>query len=94
MPRYFFHTSDGVRHIDDEGIELADDAAARREAVRYGGNLLGDDPDMLVADRGLRVEVTDREGRVRFAVLVSALDVQAISDEVRVAGRSTDISRS
>ncbi len=90
MPRYFFHTSDGVRHIDDEGIELADDAAARREAVRYGGNLLGDDPDMLVADRGLRIEVTDGEGRVRFAVLVSALDVQAISEKVGVVGRSAD----
>lgn len=86
MPRYFFHTRDGIRHIDDEGVELADDAAARREAVRYGGNLLGDDPDMLLTDSGLSVEVTDQHGRVRFAVMMSTLDVQAITDEVAPRG--------
>jgi hypothetical protein len=92
MPRYYFHTSDGIRHIDDEGFELPDDAAARREAVRYGGHLLGDDPEMALADGGLRVDVTGEDGRVRFAVMVSALDVQAISDEIGASG-SEDQSR-
>jgi hypothetical protein len=86
MPRYFFHTSDGIRHIDDEGFELPDDAAARREAVRYGGHLLGDDPEMALVDGGLRIDVTGEDRRVRFAVMVSALDVQAISDEVWAVG--------
>ena len=33
MPRYFFHIYDDVIVHDDEGMELADVAAARREAV-------------------------------------------------------------
>ncbi|MDB5693254.1 MAG: hypothetical protein JWO81_2317 [Alphaproteobacteria bacterium] len=33
MPRYFFHIHDDVVVMDDEGIELPDAEAARREAV-------------------------------------------------------------
>ncbi len=44
MPHYFFNTSNGSPHVDDAGMDLPDLDAARREAVRYGGGLLSDDP--------------------------------------------------
>ena len=74
MARYFFHTSDGTRQYDDVGVELADDAAARREAVRYSGSLLQDEPDIVQNEHGLRINVVDEAGHVKFAILVSALD--------------------
>ena len=73
MPRYFFHTRDGQRHIDDEGWELPDDRTARREAVRYGGNLLADHPDMLLGDADFRVDVSDERGALRFAIVMVAI---------------------
>lgn len=74
MTRYYFHTSDGSREYDDVGVELADDAAARREAVRFLGSLLQDDPDMIENEHGLRVNVVDGAGRVKFVIAVTALD--------------------
>ena len=74
MTRYFFHTSDGSRQYDDVGVELADDAAARREAVRYSGSLLQDEPDIVQNEHGLRVNVVDETGRVKFAIMVTVLD--------------------
>ena len=74
MTRYFFHTSDGSRQYDDVGVELADDAAARREAVRYSGSLLQDEPDIVQNEHGLRVHVVDETGRVKFAIMVTVLD--------------------
>jgi hypothetical protein len=33
MPRYFFHIHDELVALDDEGMELADMSAVRRQAV-------------------------------------------------------------
>ncbi|GGJ42198.1 hypothetical protein CDQ92_07745 [Sphingopyxis bauzanensis] len=76
MPRYFFHTSDGSCDRDDVGVELADPAAARREAIRYGGSLLHDNPDIIAATNGLRVEVVDEQGQFCTAVLIHAVDAE------------------
>lgn len=70
MPQYFFNTSNGSPHIDDVGMELPDIGAARREAVRYGGSLLSDDPDIAIQDNGLRIDVIDEAGGHCFAVQV------------------------
>ena len=42
MPRYFFHTNDGVQHIDREGAELRSHAHAHSEAVIAAGDMLKD----------------------------------------------------
>jgi hypothetical protein len=70
MPHYFFNTSNGSPHIDDVGMDLPGIDAARREAVRYGGSLLSDDPDMVMQDNGLRIDVLDEAGSPCFAVRV------------------------
>ena len=40
MPRYYFHVHDGEDCPDLVGTELADDAAARAEAIVTAGSLL------------------------------------------------------
>ena len=60
MPRYFFHLSFGDRLLpDEEGVELASRAAARREALAVVRDLSGS-----VAGRwaGWFLRVADREG--------------------------------
>lgn len=76
MPRYFFHLFDGAEEIDAQGSELDDDASALREAIRFGGGLLRDDPDMLVRDQGLRINVTDESGELNCALIVQIVDAK------------------
>lgn len=74
MPRYFFHTADGGRHPDDTGVVLRDVAAARREAIRFAGSLLDEEPDLLCNSRDLRVEVTNSRQRLLFTVITLTVD--------------------
>ena len=74
MPQYFFNTSNGSPHIDDAGMKLPDISAARREAIRYGGSLLSDDPEMVMQDNGLRIDVVDEAGGHCFAMRVTIED--------------------
>ncbi len=74
MGRYFFHTRDGHREIDEVGIDLPDDRSAGWEAVRYCGSLLADDPQILRHDQSLRVECVDDAGRLVYTLLVTSVD--------------------
>lgn len=47
MPRYYFHVEDGQSYTDLQGTELDDLQAARREAVRFAGSLLADQPEQF-----------------------------------------------
>ena len=63
MPLYFFHICDGLGVIpDDEGMNFADDEAAKREGEASARDILSRDirDKQLQDDR--RIEVTDREG--------------------------------
>lgn len=85
MPRYYFHTCDGTQDIDRVGHELPDDDAARREAVRYGGGLLCDDPDIVGCDDELRITVTKEDGSLSCAVIVLAVDANRARGDGDVA---------
>jgi hypothetical protein len=74
MPRYFFHLSDGTDEVDAQGNELEDDASALREAIRFGGSLLSDDPEMLIRDNGIRINVTGERGDLSCALIVQIVD--------------------
>ncbi len=74
MPRYFFHTREPRPTIDDEGLELADDAAARCAAIRYGGDLLSLEPSILGAEQSFRVEAVDAAGKLCCAVVILTID--------------------
>lgn len=74
MPIYHFHDADGVRHNDAIGTDLADDSAAKFEAVRYAGAMLRDKAQKLLDDGQWRVEVTDRNNVLLFTVITIAID--------------------
>lgn len=74
MPHYYFHTADGGRDIDRDGLELADDPAARSEAIRYAGAVMRDDPDLLWDGGDFRVEVTNEDKRLLFTIIMLAVD--------------------
>ncbi|WP_419828216.1 DUF6894 family protein [Sphingomonas sp.] len=77
MPRYFFHSADGERSYDEEGVELADDEAARNAAVGYAGEVLRYGGSELWDHGQWRVEVTDQEHQLLFTVITLAVDAPA-----------------
>lgn len=71
VTRYFFHTTNGKRTTDAEGIDLPNASAAQTTAIKLAGELLKDAPDLLQETTDLKVDVTDSNGCVLFAVLVT-----------------------
>ncbi len=84
MPRFFFHTANGSRARDTEGIELPHPGAARKEAIRYAGAVLSNDPDVLWDGRDFRVEVTDDANLLLFTIIMLAVDAPAAGRHGRV----------
>lgn len=74
MPRYFFHAADGRRDRDSTGVELADHASARAEAIRFAGAVLTDEPEVLWEGGPFRIEVTDAAQHLLFTVVTLTID--------------------
>lgn len=74
MPHFYFHTIDGGRQVHPDRLACDDEGAARREAVRYAGAVLHDEPELLQPDRDFRVEVTDQDQRLVFTIVTLAMD--------------------
>jgi hypothetical protein len=69
VQRYFFHIYDDLGAIDEEGRELADLDAAKREALRGVRSLIAD--ELLRTGRislEHRIEVAGESGQVLFAL--------------------------
>lgn len=62
MPRYFFHSRDGVSHHDRTGSDLPDLDAAGVEAVRYMSELLRDDSAEVWRTGKLELAIVDMGG--------------------------------
>ncbi len=63
MARYYFHVQDGRTILDDEGVELPDLDAARKEAIRASGEALRDGIDAGIwAGESWRMWVTAAPG--------------------------------
>jgi len=68
VPRYFFDTANGSRFHDTDGVEMADRREARIYAVRFAGECIADDPELLETVTDFRVEVRDSDGLMLFTV--------------------------
>jgi hypothetical protein len=81
MPRYYFHLKDGRLSLDDYGIDLPDLGAARKEAVRYSGEVLRDGAHTTLWNgEPWNLWVTDQpagEGRTLFTLTFAAVDGEA-----------------
>lgn len=80
MPRYFFNTIDGDRFHDDEGVDLADDTAARREALVLLGEVLRERGDAFWKTGRFTLSVVDEDGGT----------VASLTTEAAEAGRPAD----
>ena len=64
MQRFYFDTVDGDRDTDEEGVPLASEDAAVREAIRYAGALIADQPAVLTPASPLEVTVRSDDRKV------------------------------
>jgi hypothetical protein len=74
VARYFFHTADGSRDRDEDGVDLPDIRAARIEAIRYVGEMLTQHPDLLGETHDFCVEVVNEDEKLLFKVVTRAID--------------------
>ena len=79
MPRYYFHVADGKDFPDLQGTELADLAAARREALRFSGAMLSDASERFWSGDDWAMTVTDERGLTLFVLNFMATDAPAVS---------------
>lgn len=64
MQRFFFHFYDGQRAFqDDDGLDLADEAAARASARKAAQALISDLREEITEWSAWRVEVANERGR-------------------------------
>jgi uncharacterized protein with GYD domain len=61
--RYYFHVQDGTNFPDEEGTELADDEAAKSEAIAASAEMMGDLGHKFWAGGAWDMQVVDETGR-------------------------------
>jgi hypothetical protein len=72
MPRYHFHVKDGKDYQDLQGTVLPDLAAARAEALRFTGALLGEAQNQFWEGTDWTMNVTDEMGLTLFNLAFQA----------------------
>lgn len=70
MPRYFFHTSTDTRFTDDEGVDCATLADARRMAFRTCSELIHAAEDTFWGTRPWTVTVTDVKDIILYEIAI------------------------
>lgn len=80
MPQYYFHTSTDARFTDDEGIECATPADARRLAVKTVGEMMQGSEDAFWGTRPWTVSVTDAMGLIMYEIAVDGFASPASGD--------------
>ena len=80
MARYFFDTVDGSRCKDDEGIELKNLSAARKQAIVYAGEVLNHDPEVLWDGHDFKVFVKNEDHVLLFTITACATNAPAGGD--------------
>ncbi len=64
MARYYFHSYNDVRAIDEEGADHGDLAEVRAYATASVRDMMSDDVKRGVLNLGSRIEVEDEHGTV------------------------------
>ena len=68
MPRYFLHLFDGVDPSDEDGSELADDAAAVALALKSARELAADEVKRGCLRLDHRIDAVDENGRLVVSI--------------------------
>ena len=94
MTRYFFHSANGTRHLDNEGMVLPSLDAARQEAIRWMGELLTELPDDLWSAGKFAIFVTDADWRLFFSVTTICAEVPGAAEMIERSRRKLDAPQS
>jgi hypothetical protein len=68
VPRYFFNVYDDVIALDDEGLELPNEAAARLRALAGARDIIAEQVKHGYFVRSHWIDVADQHGEVLFAI--------------------------
>jgi hypothetical protein len=85
MPRFYFHICNGHGFIEDEeGVDLPDEPAARRNAVEAARDVMAGDLREGRLDLTSFIEVEDEAHRLLFTLtFAEAVTVNSIPDPAR-----------
>lgn len=73
MPKFFFHTDDGMLMADKDGTELPGLKEARAQAVSLAGAMLEDlDGEFWTHAAAWTMHVTDHQSRLLFSLHFAA----------------------
>lgn len=72
MPRYFFSASDD--EADEIGADLPDQSGARQFAIRFAGEVMDNQPDVLQGCQGFSISVTDERKLLLFTIEIAVID--------------------
>ena len=72
MTRYFYHVRDSKDFRDEDGTELADDPAAKNEAIIFAGEMLRDIGGAFWGGHEWRLWVVAEDGREVCQLRLSA----------------------
>ena len=73
MPRYFFHCEGAAALRDTVGVEIADDQAARLQAIQFAGEVLVRSPSKFEQHPHWRMLVDNDAGETVFIINWSTL---------------------
>jgi hypothetical protein len=77
----FFNLAGAVYDPDTDGMEMASFEDARNQAVRYAGEIIRDNPDVVWRGEEVRVEVTDANQLIMFTVIILGVDAPSMTGE-------------
>ena len=78
MPRYFFNIHDGHSSPDTEGLELLNWQVARRQAVRFAGEILKEEAERLPSGEEWKIEVANARGLILFRLDICCTEGAAV----------------
>lgn len=91
MPAFHFRVHNGADLPDETSYEFLDLAAVRAHALRYAGDLISGEPDLLNGETEWRLDVLDAERRPIFALHLFVIEAPRVrcSNDGSDAGNAT-----
>ena len=83
MPRFFFHTEDGIKTPDEDGTELPDVEAAKRAATQLLADSLRNNSQLFWETENYRIVVADDDGLTLFTLELAAIIAPALASKAK-----------
>jgi hypothetical protein len=78
MPAFHFRIHNGSNLHDESVYEFSDVAAVRAHALRYAGDVIAGEPELLADETEWRLDVLDAERRPVFALHLFVIETPRV----------------